>query len=84
MVQASCIGHLSLIGISRRLDTATALRHRIKRCDRLLGNLHLSNEKLAVYHAMVQCILIGNPDLPLLSTGLIYLRTAASICCAPR
>ena len=46
MVQASCIGHLSLIGISRRLDTATALRHRIKRCDRLLGNLHLSHEKL--------------------------------------
>ena len=61
MVQASCIGHLSLIGISRRLDTATALRHRIKRCDRLLGNLHLSNEKLDVYRAMVQRILIDNP-----------------------
>lgn len=60
MVQASCIGHLSLIGISRRLDTATALRHRIKRCDRLLGNLHLSNEKLDVYRAMAQRILIGN------------------------
>jgi predicted small integral membrane protein len=61
MVQASCIGHLSLIGISRRLDTATALRHRVKRCDRLLGNLHLSHEKLDVYRAMAQRILIGNP-----------------------
>jgi hypothetical protein len=61
MVQASCIGHLSLIGISRRLDTATALRHRIKRCDRLLGNLHLNHEKLDVYRAMAQRILIGNP-----------------------
>jgi predicted small integral membrane protein len=61
MVQASCIGHLSLMGISRRLDTATTLRHRIKRCDRLLGNLHLVHEKLDVYRAMVQRILIGNP-----------------------
>jgi hypothetical protein len=61
MVQASCIGHLSLMGISRRLDTATALRHRIKRCDRLLGNLHLVHEKLDVYRAMAQRIFIGHP-----------------------
>jgi predicted small integral membrane protein len=61
MVQASCTGHLSLMGISRRLDAATALRHRIKRCDRLLGNLHLSHEKFDVYRAMVQRILIGHP-----------------------
>ncbi len=60
MVQASCIGHLSLLGISRRLNSSTALRHRIKRCDRLLGNLHLSHEKLDVYRAMAQRILIGN------------------------
>lgn len=60
MVQASCIGHLSLIGISRRLNSSTSLRHRIKRCDRLLGNLHLSHEKLDVYRAMAQRILIGN------------------------
>jgi predicted small integral membrane protein len=61
MVQASCIGHLSLMGMSRRLDAATTLRHRIKRCDRLLGNLHLVHEKLDVYRAMVQRILIDNP-----------------------
>lgn len=61
MVQASCIGHLSLMGISRRLDAATALRHRIKCCDRLLGNLHLNHEKLDVYRAMAQRILIGHP-----------------------
>lgn len=61
MVQAGCTGHLSLMGISRRLDAATALRHRIKRCDRLLGNLHLNHEKLDVYRAMAQRILIGRP-----------------------
>lgn len=60
MVQASCAGHLSLMGMSRRLDAATALRHRIKRCDRLLGNLHLKHEKADVYRAMVQRILIGH------------------------
>lgn len=60
MVQASCNGHLSLMGISRRLDAATALRHRIKRCDRLLGNLHLSHEKFDVYRAMAQRILTGH------------------------
>jgi predicted small integral membrane protein len=49
------------MGISRKLDTATALRHRIKRCDRLLGNLHLNHEKLDVYRAMAQRILIGHP-----------------------
>lgn len=61
MVQASCTGHLSLMGISRRLEATTALRHRIKRCDRLLGNLHLHHEIRDVYRAMVQRILIGHP-----------------------
>lgn len=61
MVQASCVGHLSLMGISRKLDSATTLRHRIKRCDRLLGNLHLVHERLDVYRAIAQRILIGHP-----------------------
>ena len=30
MVQASCIGTLSLMGLSRRLNATTPLRHRIK------------------------------------------------------
>lgn len=84
MVQASCIGHLSLIGISRRLDTATALRHRIKRCDRLLGNLHLSREKLDVYRAMAQRILIGNPRPAIVIDWSDLSATAVSTCCAPR
>lgn len=43
-------------------DESQARRcHRIKRCDRLLGNLHLGHEKYDVYRALAQRILIGNP-----------------------
>ena len=59
MVQASCIGHLGLAGIGRRLDAATALRRRIERCDRLRGNFHLNHEKADGYRAMAQRILDG-------------------------
>ncbi|SFB33929.1 hypothetical protein SAMN04515620_15627, partial [Collimonas sp. OK607] len=38
LVQAALQGGLSLMGLSRHLDSATPIRHRIKRCDRLLGN----------------------------------------------
>jgi hypothetical protein len=61
MVQASCIGTLSLMGLSRRLNATTPLRHRIKRCDRLLGNPHLQLERVSVYRAIAQRLLIGNP-----------------------
>ena len=36
------------------------IRHRIKRCDRLLGNQKLSNDRPAIYGAMARLLLQGN------------------------
>ncbi|MES2536921.1 MAG: transposase [Pseudomonadota bacterium] len=44
MVDGASKGTLSLMGMSRALSSTTAIRHRIKRCDRLLGNIKLDKE----------------------------------------
>lgn len=59
MVQAGSDGGLSLMGMSRVISGATSLRHRIKRCDRLLGNSKLAQERHLIYGAMVRRILCG-------------------------
>lgn len=45
---------LSLSGIARRLDCLVAMRHRIKRVDRLLGNRALWASRWALYRALAE------------------------------
>jgi hypothetical protein len=59
MAQAGSQGGLSLMGMSRVVDGATSIRHRIKRCDRLLGNPKLEQERHLIYGAMTRRILCG-------------------------
>jgi hypothetical protein len=56
-VEAASKGSLSLMGMSRALSNSTAIRHRIKRCDRLLGNSKLEQERRLVYAAMTRRII---------------------------
>jgi hypothetical protein len=58
-VEAGSKGSLSLMGISRALGNTTAIRHRIKRCDRLLGNSKMEKEQQPVYAAMARRIMCG-------------------------
>ncbi|GAA5218499.1 IS4 family transposase [Corallincola platygyrae] len=48
---------LSLTELGRHIDGRVAPKHNIKRMDRLLGNRHLNNERLALYqwHAKQLC-----------------------------
>jgi hypothetical protein len=51
---------LSLMGLSKSLGGHTGIRHRIKRCDRLLGNRKLVLDRPATYGAMARRLLQGN------------------------
>jgi len=59
MVQAALGGGLSLMGLSRHLASAAPIRHRIKRCDRLLGNRKLYQDRAMIYGAL--CRLLVHP-----------------------
>ena len=59
MVEAGSCGKLYLMGISRSLSPSTSIRHRIKRCDRLLGNPNLEKELRLIYRAMAHRVLHG-------------------------
>lgn len=59
MAQAGSDGGLSLVGMSRVVGGTTSLRHRIKRCDRLLGNSKLTNERQGIYGAMARRVIGG-------------------------
>ena len=59
MAQASNDGGLSLMGMSRAVNSTTSLRHRMKRCDRLLGNSKLEKERPLIYGAMARRLLCG-------------------------
>jgi hypothetical protein len=48
-VQAGTKGSVSLMGMNQALSNTTAIRHRIKRCDRLLGNSKLEAERHVIY-----------------------------------
>lgn len=58
IAQAGSDGGLSLMGMSR-VVSGTSLRHRLKRCDRLLGNDKLAQERHLIYGAMARRILHG-------------------------
>ena len=47
-------GELSLTGLGRAIATRTTHKHGIKRIDRLLGNEHLHEERLAFYKAIAR------------------------------
>jgi hypothetical protein len=57
MVEAGSKGGLSLMGMSRVVSGTTSIRHRIKRCDRLLSNSKLENERHLIYGAMARRII---------------------------
>jgi hypothetical protein len=58
-VEAGRIGGLGLLKMSRVLSHKTALRHRIKCCDRLLSNAHLYKERSQIYRALNESVLAG-------------------------
>lgn len=57
MTDAARRGGLGLMKMSKSVEGTTALRHRIKRCDRLLSNPHLENERLGIYRALAHRVL---------------------------
>jgi len=52
-------GRLSLSQLARSTTSATAMRHRIKRIDRLLGNKALHAARAAIYHGVAEQWLAG-------------------------
>jgi len=58
-------GRLTLSALARNLGGSCAVRHRIKRVDRLLGNTSLQQERLFVYQMLCK-LLVGNKREPIL------------------
>ncbi|MFZ3019420.1 MAG: hypothetical protein WA056_13295 [Gallionella sp.] len=52
-------GRLSLSQLARSVDSQTAMRYRIKRIDRLLGNKALHRERATIYHEVAAQWLTG-------------------------
>ncbi len=57
MAQACNDGGLSLMGMSRVVSGTRSIRHSIKRCDRLLSNRKLENERRLIYGAMTRRVI---------------------------
>lgn len=57
MAAAARRAGLGLVKMSKAIESGTSLRHRIKRCDRLLSNAHLCNERLDVYRGLARRVL---------------------------
>ena len=53
--------HLSIAGLGRCLISSTAVKHSIKRIDRLFGNLRLHQRRYAYYQTMVKLLIGSNP-----------------------
>jgi hypothetical protein len=51
---------LSLTQLGRSLLSAAQVKHNIKRMDRLLGNMHLHQERIAIYQFLSHELLKGN------------------------
>lgn len=65
---------LTLSALARGLDGHCAVRHRIKRVDRLLGNAHLLQERLQFYRLLCD-LLIGQQPEPILIVDWSDLKT---------
>jgi hypothetical protein len=70
---ALCGGRLTLSALGRSLPGHSAVRHRIKRADRLLGNVHLHEERLQFYRVLCD-LLIGARAEPVLIVDWSDLR----------
>ena len=57
--------HLSIAGLGRCLLSTTAVKHNIKRIDRLFGNRHLHNKRHHYYQRMVN-LLVGENRCPVI------------------
>lgn len=55
-------GRLTLSALGRSLNGGCAVRHRIKRVDRLLGNTHLHQDRLLFYRCLCDLLLAGRPE----------------------
>lgn len=56
---------VTVTGLGRRLRTRIKVKNKIKKIDRLVGNAHLQQERLAVYKCMTRLIL-GNTRHPII------------------
>jgi hypothetical protein len=54
-------GKLTLTHLGRNLRSSAFVKHSIKRVDRLLGNAHLHEERLAIYQALARWLLAATP-----------------------
>lgn len=86
LAEAGRQGGLGLLKMSRAIESKTALRHRIKCCDRLLSNPHLNKERRQVYQAMNERVLARQGRIgiiidwsDLLADGSGHLLRAAAI-----
>ena len=70
-------GKLTLTSLGRHLSGSSAVKHKIKLIDRLLGNRQLYSERLAIYQAMAQKI-IGTLTSIQLLIGLLVLATPSN------
>src|SRR6202008_551103 len=77
LADAGSRGCLSTMGLSRALGGHVGVRHRIKRCDRLLGNLKLAAERSAIYGALARALLQRN-DRPMIIVDWSDLRADRS------
>lgn len=74
----------SLTAIGRRLDVATNDKHRIKRCDRLLGNPHVQAELPAFYGAIARRLLAGvQRPLLLVDWTCLHVHTQSLVIAVP-
>ena len=55
-------GRLTLSALGRHLERPGAVRHRIKRVDRLLGNTQLHDERLLFYRLLCDLLIGSRPD----------------------
>lgn len=71
-------GRLTLSSLARSLDAGCAVRHRIKRVDRMLGNCQLQQERLLIYRLLCD-LLIGDRLRPVLIVDWSDLRSDRSL-----
>jgi hypothetical protein len=62
VISSLCGPALSLTDLGRRFTGPAALRHKIKRADRLLGNGHLQQEAGSIYGALWRVLLARIPE----------------------
>ena len=62
VVSCVCGPALSLTAVGQRFAGPAALRHKIKRADRLLGNRRLQQEAGSIYGALCRVLLARIPD----------------------